>query len=197
MKNSCKNKINLWAEWLYEWFHVRCPIMKLLRPKFCMTWNTEILFITAAAIAHKISDHHRQIKSDPFKTCKKLQWVPRWCWWSSRGRSCGWAEPSWPSLQSGQRRRCQSGSRSAPMLWLYSLQHIPGNGKGDWVVGNTRATKNSADFKMERHTHTYHDISFLFSVTQLWVHPVHQILYLVPIEKYEKNKKEEVHNTKT
>lgn len=46
-------------------------------------------------------------------------------------------------------------------------------------------------------TTSYHDISFPCGIAQIWVQPVHQYLYLVPVEEDEEDKKQEVHNTET
>lgn len=45
--------------------------------------------------------------------------------------------------------------------------------------------------------HPYHDVSFPFGKTQIGIKPVHQSLYLIPIEEDEEDKKKEVEHAKT
>lgn len=45
--------------------------------------------------------------------------------------------------------------------------------------------------------HPYHDVGFPCGIAQIWVQPVHQYLYLVPIEEEQEDEKQEVQDTET
>lgn len=60
----------------------------------------------------------------------------------------------------------------------------------DFHTPNLRFTLNFLNYP-------YHDISFPFSIAQIWVYPVHECLHLVPVKKDEEDKKQEVYHTET
>lgn len=44
---------------------------------------------------------------------------------------------------------------------------------------------------------THHYVCLSLCITQVWVQPIHQLLYLLPIEEDDKNQEQEVKDTQT